>query len=549
MPTVLRHQERHAGGRRATTTEETPPLELRAEQREWSMGSDRLGPLALLLSAAHTVVYGWRRWLDAVSYVWCTPPVFLLALLAPCSTLLGMALAAAPCWRRRPALDRGIRAEEEDEEDDKEDEKKDLGQFHTDQDIGIEMDRLGPLALLLSAAHTVVYGWRRWLDAVSYVWCTPPVFLLALLAPCSTLLGMALAAAPCWRRRPALDRGIRAEEEDEEDDKEDEKKDLGQFHTDQDIGIEMRRAVYARGHGQATAYGTGPSPGRWHRKPLGWGDFSASVRTARLQLLVTAKMVDQGNGLLSVHFWHNATGREGNLSISLGPHATPLRFSTRGPLASQQPRFQQQQQQHRQHHHQQQHRQHQHGQQQHHQYQHQQQPRHQQQWNENYQRHHEDEQHPKQQQHQHDQNNQQQQWNEKQLQLKQDEQHDQHKQQEQQPQQAESKESQDTGTFRCRVEYERVDRALKRAPCAEPRIAVSPAGSSPSPGGPGHGPPGVGSTTGGSCYREQVQSHVWWICSKPISAFCIFIAFQDEDYRLAQKVCPDLHASRNPPSG
>ncbi|XP_078452063.1 uncharacterized protein LOC144719751 isoform X2 [Lampetra planeri] len=113
----------------------------------------------------------------------------------------------------------------------------------TGRELAYLHDRLGPLALLLSAAHTVVYGWRRWLDAVSYVWCTPPVFLLALLAPCSTLLGMALAAAPCWRRRPALDRGIRAEEEDEEDDKEDEKKDLGQFHTDQDIGIEMVTAL------------------------------------------------------------------------------------------------------------------------------------------------------------------------------------------------------------------------------------------------------------------------------------------------------------------
>ncbi|XP_075925349.1 uncharacterized protein LOC116944286 isoform X2 [Petromyzon marinus] len=112
----------------------------------------------------------------------------------------------------------------------------------TGRELAFLHDRLGPLALLLSVAHTVVYGWRRWLDVVSYVWCTPPVFLLALLAPCSTLLGMALAAAPCWRRRPALDRGIWAEEEDEEDDKEDEK-DLGQFHTDQDIGIEMVTAL------------------------------------------------------------------------------------------------------------------------------------------------------------------------------------------------------------------------------------------------------------------------------------------------------------------
>ncbi|CAM9294284.1 unnamed protein product [Lampetra fluviatilis] len=549
--------------------------------RELAYLHDRLGPLALLLSAAHTVVYGWRRWLDAVSYVWCTPPVFLLALLAPCSTLLGMALAAAPCWRRRPALDRGIRAEEEDEEDDKEDEKKDLGQFHTDQDIGIEMtgifvswspeslgsrdppwppqssgdQPLGPAlrgehgnssgscgsrAPLLLPSSAAAAGVTESSSSVTSAARTVeeygpsrPVSSYDDLSSATTLSatrGESISPPP----PTSLSRGH-------------------EFSSIAELSPSrprQRRAVYARGHGQATAYGTGPSPGRWHRKPLGWGDFSASVRTARLQLLVTAKMVDQGNGLLSVHFWHNATGREGNLSISLGPHATPLRFSTRGPLASQQPRFQQQQQQHRQHHHQQQHRQHQHRQQQqHHQYQHQQQPRHQQQWNENYQRHHEDEQHPKQQQHQHDQNNQQQQWNEKQLQLKQDEQHDQHKQQEQQPQQAESKESQDTGTFRCRVEYERVDRALKRAPCAEPRIAVSPAGSSPSPGGPGHGPPGVGSTTGGSCYREQVQSHVWWICSKPISAFCIFIAFQDEDYRLAQKVCPDLHASRNPPSG
>uniref|UniRef100_S4RBL7 Neurexophilin 1 n=1 Tax=Petromyzon marinus TaxID=7757 RepID=S4RBL7_PETMA len=152
------------------------------------------------------------------------------------------------------------------------------------------------------------------------------------------------------------------------------------------------------------------------RKLFSWGDFSASIRTSRLQVLITAKMVDHGNGSVSVHFRHNATGR-GSVSVSLGPPTVPLCLTPHRPLTT------------------------------------------------------------------------------------------------------ESKAPRDGEPFRCRVEYEKVDRALKSVPCAQPRS---------------------------SCYREQVQSHVSWICSKPISAFCIYVAFQGANYRLAHKVCPDLHMVRTP---
>ncbi|CAM9362113.1 unnamed protein product [Lampetra planeri] len=241
------------------------------------------------------------------------------------------------------------------------------------------------------------------------------------------------------------------------------------------------RSVYVHGYNQVAGTSTSPGPGGRPRKLFSWGDFSASIRTSRLQLLITAKMVDHGNGSVSVHFRHNATGR-GSVSVSLGPPAVPLCLTPHRPLTSQQ------QQQERQNHHQQQ--------------------QQQQQCNDN------------------------QQW-------------DHNQQNQQQQQQAESKAPRDTEPFRCRVEYEKVDRALKSVPCTQPRRSGT-ASLSPGPGiGPGQSAgsvPGAGS----SCYREQVQSHVSWICSKPISAFCIYVAFQGTNYRLAHKVCPDLHMVRTP---
>ncbi|XP_032822494.1 neurexophilin-1-like [Petromyzon marinus] len=239
------------------------------------------------------------------------------------------------------------------------------------------------------------------------------------------------------------------------------------------------RAVHVHGFSQGAGSSAAPDPGGRPRKLFSWGDFSASIRTSRLQVLITAKMVDHGNGSVSVHFRHNATGR-GSVSVSLGPPTVPLCLTPHRPLTSQ---WRQQQQQERQNHQQQQ------------------------QCSDN------------------------QQWG--------------HNQQNQQQQRAESKAPRDGEPFRCRVEYEKVDRALKSVPCAQPRRS-GPASLSPGPGlGPGHSAgsvPGPGS----SCYREQVQSHVSWICSKPISAFCIYVAFQGANYRLAHKVCPDLHMVRTP---
>ncbi|NXS03629.1 NXPH3 protein, partial [Oxylabes madagascariensis] len=76
-------------------------------------------------------------------------------------------------------------------------------------------------------------------------------------------------------------------------------------------------------------------PGRARRDPgaardrrqklLGWGDFYSNIKTVKLNLLITGKVVDHGNGSVSVFFQHNSTGR-GNISLSLVPPSKALEF-------------------------------------------------------------------------------------------------------------------------------------------------------------------------------------------------------------------------------
>uniref|UniRef100_A0A3Q2Q3T6 Neurexophilin 3 n=2 Tax=Fundulus heteroclitus TaxID=8078 RepID=A0A3Q2Q3T6_FUNHE len=54
------------------------------------------------------------------------------------------------------------------------------------------------------------------------------------------------------------------------------------------------------------------------KKMFGWGDFYSNIKTVRLNLLITGKIVDHGNGTFSVYFRHNSTG-QGNISVSLVP--------------------------------------------------------------------------------------------------------------------------------------------------------------------------------------------------------------------------------------
>ncbi|XP_021571159.1 neurexophilin-3 [Carlito syrichta] len=68
-----------------------------------------------------------------------------------------------------------------------------------------------------------------------------------------------------------------------------------------------------------------PPPSAKVKKIFGWGDFYSNIKTVALNLLVTGKIVDHGNGTFSVHFRHNATG-QGNISISLVPPSKAVEF-------------------------------------------------------------------------------------------------------------------------------------------------------------------------------------------------------------------------------
>ncbi|NXE98559.1 NXPH1 protein, partial [Menura novaehollandiae] len=61
------------------------------------------------------------------------------------------------------------------------------------------------------------------------------------------------------------------------------------------------------------------------RKVFGWGDFYSNIKTMKLNLLVTGKVVDHGNGTVNVFFQHNSTGH-GNISVGLVPPAKAVQF-------------------------------------------------------------------------------------------------------------------------------------------------------------------------------------------------------------------------------
>ncbi|KAJ7985415.1 hypothetical protein DPEC_G00351810, partial [Dallia pectoralis] len=61
------------------------------------------------------------------------------------------------------------------------------------------------------------------------------------------------------------------------------------------------------------------------KKMFGWGDFHSNIKTVKLNLLITGKIVDHGNGTFSVYFRHNATG-QGNVSVGLVPPSKAVEF-------------------------------------------------------------------------------------------------------------------------------------------------------------------------------------------------------------------------------
>ncbi|XP_068775325.1 neurexophilin-3 isoform X2 [Struthio camelus] len=68
----------------------------------------------------------------------------------------------------------------------------------------------------------------------------------------------------------------------------------------------------------------GPATGKL-KKIFGWGDFYSNIKTVKLNLLITGKVVDHGNGTVNVFFRHNSTG-QGNISVSLVPPTKAVEF-------------------------------------------------------------------------------------------------------------------------------------------------------------------------------------------------------------------------------
>uniref|UniRef100_A0A8C4NIS4 Neurexophilin 1 n=1 Tax=Eptatretus burgeri TaxID=7764 RepID=A0A8C4NIS4_EPTBU len=61
------------------------------------------------------------------------------------------------------------------------------------------------------------------------------------------------------------------------------------------------------------------------KKKFGWGDFHSNIKTVKMTMLVTGKVVDNGNGTFSVFFRQNCTG-QGNVSVILVPPGTAVEF-------------------------------------------------------------------------------------------------------------------------------------------------------------------------------------------------------------------------------
>lgn len=71
--------------------------------REFTFVQSGLGYVALTLSTLHTLFFAWNFAFLPQSYPYHMPPVFLLALLLPCTVLTGRLLLALPClsWKLR----------------------------------------------------------------------------------------------------------------------------------------------------------------------------------------------------------------------------------------------------------------------------------------------------------------------------------------------------------------------------------------------------------------------------------------------------------------
>ncbi|XP_073539323.1 neurexophilin-3 [Phyllobates terribilis] len=177
-----------------------------------------------------------------------------------------------------------------------------------------------------------------------------------------------------------------------------------------ELGHNPEPPITARIRRQSVLRSTGRA-----KKVFGWGDFYSNIKTVKLNLLITGKVVDHGNGSFSVYFLHNSTG-QGNVSVSLVPPSKVLDFDLEQQMY------------------------------------------------------------------------------------------------------AEAKESK---IFNCRVEFEKVDKAIKTGLCP-------------------HDP-------SKTCHQQQTRSKVSWTCSHPFKIVCVYVSFYTTDYRLVQKVCPDYNYHSSSP--
>nr|XP_028607051.1 metalloreductase STEAP4 [Podarcis muralis] len=68
--------------------------------REFRFVQSYLGYLTLVLCTAHTLVYGGKRFLNAGTYPWCLPSVYILSLIIPCIVLAMKFFLIFPCIDR-----------------------------------------------------------------------------------------------------------------------------------------------------------------------------------------------------------------------------------------------------------------------------------------------------------------------------------------------------------------------------------------------------------------------------------------------------------------
>nr|XP_061789455.1 neurexophilin-1-like [Nerophis lumbriciformis] len=101
------------------------------------------------------------------------------------------------------------------------------------------------------------------------------------------------------------------------------------------VDLDFHAEQWSRPYESAPSWASAVGRSRSKRRPIvktgkfkkmfGWGDFHSNIKTVKLNLLITGKIVDHGNGTFSVYFRHNSTG-QGNVSVGLVPPTKAVEF-------------------------------------------------------------------------------------------------------------------------------------------------------------------------------------------------------------------------------